>query len=81
MNVPRAEKEYEEICLTIIEEQKEKLENIITTVKKERQERYRKVFEKICEIENVEDRTFTLLAFVSELERTLVVIGELIGDE
>lgn len=81
MNMSAAEKEYETTLLEIIEEEREGLEKAIEPISKERQERYRKVFEKICEIEVLEDRAFTALAFVSELTKTLQLIEELLSDE
>lgn len=81
MNMSQAEKDYETMLFEIIEEEREKLENVISTIDKERQERYRKVFEKICEIEVIEDRAFTVIAFVSELTKTLRTLEELLRDD
>ena len=81
MNVPRTEKDYKTLCLEIIEEYKKKLEKIISDETEERKERYHKVLTKLDEIENLEDRMFVIISFVSELYKTKKVLESLLKAE
>lgn len=72
---------YEETCLDIINEERKIFERLIANDSKKKQEQHILAFEKICEIQDISERTFVVLAFVGELKRTKEILKDLLQDD